>query len=54
MIAIAFVLVLHLQTTLIDDLDASYDQVLWIIDGYMLVFSVLLITTGRLGDTAST
>lgn len=36
--------------TLIDGLDASYDQVLWIIDGYMLVFSVLLITTGRLGD----
>lgn len=37
--------------TLIDGLDASYDQVLWIIDGYMLVFSVLLITTGRLGST---
>ncbi|MFF8912889.1 MFS transporter [Streptomyces sp. NPDC015032] len=36
--------------TLINGLDASYDQVLWIIDGYMLVFSVLLITTGRLGD----
>ncbi|MCZ4604221.1 MFS transporter [Streptomyces sp. Lzd4kr] len=36
--------------TLIDGLDASYDQALWIIDGYMLVFSVLLITTGRLGD----
>ncbi|MFF4052354.1 MFS transporter [Streptomyces chartreusis] len=35
---------------LTDGLDASYDQVLWIIDGYMLVFSVLLITTGRLGD----
>ncbi|MFC5213753.1 DHA2 family efflux MFS transporter permease subunit [Streptomyces coerulescens] len=36
--------------TLINGLDASYDQVLWIIDGYLLVFSVLLITTGRLGD----
>ncbi|MFK4266392.1 MFS transporter [Streptomyces milbemycinicus] len=36
--------------TLIDGLDASYDQVLWVIDGYLLVFSVLLITTGRLGD----
>ncbi|MGO4749998.1 MFS transporter [Streptomyces sp. 2MCAF27] len=36
--------------TLIDSLDASYDQVLWVIDGYLLVFSVLLITTGRLGD----
>ncbi|CAL9327104.1 DHA2 family efflux MFS transporter permease subunit [Streptomyces sp. SudanB182_2057] len=36
--------------TLIHSLDASYDQVLWMIDAYMLVFSVLLITTGRLGD----
>ena len=36
--------------TLIHDIDASYDQVLWVIDGYLLVFSVLLITTGRLGD----
>ena len=36
--------------TLIHGLDASYDQVLWVIDGYLLVFSVLLITTGRLGD----
>ncbi|MEU1669443.1 DHA2 family efflux MFS transporter permease subunit [Streptomyces sparsogenes] len=36
--------------TLIDSLDASYDEVLWVIDGYLLVFSVLLITTGRLGD----
>ncbi|MFE3160797.1 MFS transporter [Streptomyces sp. NPDC059221] len=36
--------------TLIHDLDASYDQVLWILDAYLLVFSVLLITTGRLGD----
>ncbi|GAA4147460.1 MFS transporter [Actinomadura keratinilytica] len=37
--------------TLIHDIDASYDQVLWIIDGYLLVFSVPLLTTGRLGDT---
>ncbi|WP_158895018.1 DHA2 family efflux MFS transporter permease subunit [Amycolatopsis anabasis] len=36
--------------TLIHDLDASYDQVLWVVDAYLLVFSVLLITTGRLGD----
>ncbi|MFI6739704.1 DHA2 family efflux MFS transporter permease subunit [Nonomuraea sp. NPDC050451] len=36
--------------TLIHGIGASYDQVLWVIDGYMLVFSVLLITTGRLGD----
>ncbi|GAA2399181.1 DHA2 family efflux MFS transporter permease subunit [Actinomadura vinacea] len=36
--------------TLIHGIDASYDQVLWVIDAYMLVFSVLLISTGRLGD----
>src|SRR5262245_18841891 len=36
--------------TLIHGLNASYDQVLWVIDGYLLVFSVLLISTGRLGD----
>lgn len=36
--------------TLIGGLHASYDQVLWIMDAYLLVFSVLLITTGRLGD----
>ncbi|MGW3352522.1 DHA2 family efflux MFS transporter permease subunit [Nonomuraea rubra] len=35
---------------LIHGIGASYDQVLWVIDGYLLVFSVLLITTGRLGD----
>lgn len=36
--------------TLITSLNASYDQVLWVIDAYLLVFSALLITTGRLGD----
>ncbi|MEV0373607.1 DHA2 family efflux MFS transporter permease subunit [Streptomyces sp. NPDC050636] len=36
--------------TLIHSIDASYDQVLWVIDGYLLAFSVLLISTGRLGD----
>ncbi|MEU9111018.1 DHA2 family efflux MFS transporter permease subunit [Streptomyces sp. NPDC048483] len=36
--------------TLIHSIGASYDEVLWIIDGYLLAFSVLLITTGRLGD----
>ncbi|MEV0053696.1 DHA2 family efflux MFS transporter permease subunit [Saccharopolyspora shandongensis] len=37
--------------TLIHGIGASYDQVLWVIDAYLLVFSALLITTGRLGDT---
>ncbi|MFE0193117.1 DHA2 family efflux MFS transporter permease subunit [Streptomyces sp. NPDC058989] len=36
--------------TLIHGLGASYDQVLWVVAGYLLVFSVLLISTGRLGD----
>ncbi|GAA3202117.1 DHA2 family efflux MFS transporter permease subunit [Nonomuraea helvata] len=36
--------------TLITDLHTSYDEVLWIVDAYLLVFSVLLVTTGRLGD----
>lgn len=36
--------------SLIDGIRASYDQVLWVVDAYLLVFSVLLIPTGRLGD----
>ncbi|HTF11542.1 MAG TPA: DHA2 family efflux MFS transporter permease subunit, partial [Asanoa sp.] len=31
-------------------LDASLDQLLWIINAYVLVYAVLLITAGRLGD----
>jgi EmrB/QacA subfamily drug resistance transporter len=31
-------------------LGASLDQILWIINAYVLVFAVLLITAGRLGD----
>ncbi|MFI0410986.1 DHA2 family efflux MFS transporter permease subunit [Actinomadura sp. 3N508] len=33
-----------------EKLDASLDQVLWIINAYILVLAVLLITAGRLGD----
>ncbi|MCP2164900.1 DHA2 family efflux MFS transporter permease subunit [Goodfellowiella coeruleoviolacea] len=36
--------------TLTHRIGATYDQVLWVVDAYLLVFSVLLITTGRLGD----
>ncbi|MFI6389913.1 MFS transporter [Nonomuraea sp. NPDC050540] len=36
--------------TLISDIGASYHQMLWVLDAYLLVFTVLLITTGRLGD----
>ena len=33
-----------------EHLDASLDQILWIINAYILVYAVLLITAGRLGD----
>ncbi|MFF7328949.1 DHA2 family efflux MFS transporter permease subunit [Streptomyces sp. NPDC008150] len=33
-----------------DDLDASLDQILWVVNAYTLVLAVLLITGGRLGD----
>ncbi|TDD33821.1 DHA2 family efflux MFS transporter permease subunit [Actinomadura sp. KC06] len=33
-----------------EKLDASLDQVLWVINAYVLVLAVLLITAGRLGD----
>src|SRR6266516_3666228 len=31
-------------------LHAAFDQLLWVVNGYILVFAVLLITAGRLGD----
>ncbi|WP_329520673.1 MFS transporter [Spirillospora sp. NBC_01491] len=36
--------------SMIDDLDASLDRVLWVINIYILVLAALLITFGRLGD----
>lgn len=35
---------------LIDDMGASLNQILWILNAYILVYAVLLITAGRLGD----
>lgn len=35
---------------LMSNLDAPIDQVLWVINGYLLAFAALLITTGRLAD----
>jgi EmrB/QacA subfamily drug resistance transporter len=35
---------------MVDKLDASLDEILWVINGYVLVLAVLLITAGRLGD----
>ncbi|WP_067455658.1 MFS transporter [Actinomadura macra] len=36
--------------SMIDKLDASLDEVLWVVNAYILVLAVLLITAGRLGD----
>src|SRR3712207_1686486 len=36
--------------SIIEGLDASLDEILWIINAYVLVLAVLLITAGRLGD----
>src|SRR5690348_18432122 len=35
---------------MIDKLNASLDEVLWVLNGYILILAVLLITVGRLGD----
>src|SRR5256714_2531767 len=32
------------------DLHAGFDQILWVVNAYVLVYAVLLITAGRLGD----
>jgi MFS family permease len=34
------------------DLDASADNIQWVLNGYLLVLSVLVVTAGRLGDIA--
>ena len=36
--------------SIIDDLKASLDQILWVLNAYILVYAILLITAGRLGD----
>jgi MFS family permease len=36
--------------SIIDGLNASLDQILWVLNAYILVYAVLLITAGRLGD----
>ena len=35
---------------IIDKLNASLDDVLWVLNAYALVLAVLVITAGRLGD----
>lgn len=36
--------------SVMESLHASLDQVLWVLNGYSLLYAVLLITSGRLGD----
>src|SRR5256885_1941476 len=36
--------------SIVYDLHASLDQILWVLNGYSLAYAVLLITSGRLGD----
>lgn len=36
--------------SIIDALRATLDQILWVLNAYVLVYAVLLITAGRLGD----
>src|SRR5881397_3306787 len=36
--------------SMIDGLHAGLDQILWVLNAYILVYAVLLITAGRLGD----
>jgi EmrB/QacA subfamily drug resistance transporter len=36
--------------SMVEKLDASLDEILWVLNGYVLVLAVLLITAGRLGD----
>src|ERR1700712_92209 len=56
-LALGFFMIL-LDTTIVnvaipsmmDGLNASLDQILWVLNAYILVYAVLLITAGRLGD----
>jgi EmrB/QacA subfamily drug resistance transporter len=36
--------------SMIDQLNASLDEILWVVNAYVLILAVLLITAGRLGD----
>jgi EmrB/QacA subfamily drug resistance transporter len=36
--------------TMLDSLHASIDQILWVVNAFLLTFAVLLVTGGRLGD----
>jgi EmrB/QacA subfamily drug resistance transporter len=35
---------------MLDELDGTFDQILWVLNSYTLVFAVLVLLSGRLGD----
>ena len=39
--------------SIIEGIDASFDEILWVLNAYVLVFAALLITSGRLGEGAT-
>jgi EmrB/QacA subfamily drug resistance transporter len=50
MILVDLTIVIVATPTIIDDLDASVNQVVWVSSAYMLAYAVPVLITGRLGD----
>jgi MFS family permease len=50
MIMLDTTIVLVALPAVVGSLGASLDAALWVVNAYLLVYAVLLITTGRLGD----
>src|SRR6266542_1991131 len=50
MIMLDTTIVLVALPAILGGLGASLDAALWVVNAYLLVYAVLLITTGRLGD----
>ncbi|WP_408896982.1 DHA2 family efflux MFS transporter permease subunit [Nocardioides sp. R1-1] len=50
MILVDLTIVTVATPTIIDDLDASVNDVVWVTSGYMLAYAVPVLITGRLGD----
>src|SRR5215469_16753452 len=50
MIMLDTTIVLVATPSMLTSLGASFDAILWVINGYLLSYAVLLITAGRLGD----
>src|SRR2546428_11047754 len=50
MILLDMTIVYVATPSILTSLHTSLDQVLWVFNGYLLAFAVLLITAGRVGD----